>query len=1090
MRPHFSLAVLTVAVALGVLLACQKPPPEAAHYPFTKLSGNELMKLLLETETRSRAFYELWRRGRPAYESDEKDEGFDAFENGHHNPTIVVCPQEKGAPPIYIVLSNVLGRSDSSDYGKYPITNPSELFRSAPTLLRELDDAPLIEVFTADGRRIDLFDGNNVLDGALADINADGTIERVEETSFSVDGVDEVQCLTVSTVKAKLQPLFAVILNWGAREWTFRLMDSDGDHVSEIEIGPLTASGFKPKAVWKWDRAKHKYVGPAGNDGDHFRVINATQIREEHLRFQTTKMTFPTDPEAVSEMDDERDEVAPATPVVGNGEPYLYRSLKGASDAELFRFMGRGRDYFDRYHEKTVKNSLPDGFWTMDAKQATLGLINANRTDKHRAKYQVALDDRDKAEPPARCTITFSESSSRCYNAVDYHYFLRVDPGESYLAYARSWAGGAVFYNIVHDQPAFDLRLCPLPYEDAHKIASVVWSLDRIRTRGFETFTYSISSSTADGSAKLTVRVDAQPLIERSATIWSDYLSERWNADYDHEAYLNFSSYLITDALPAHLGDAWSQFEPQHPQQILARQESAPIYSDAERKRLEDLCERFLDWFALDQDKISFAIVAQAAKLAAGFSLDSMADRLRAIESRLPPAGPKKRSYGEVSAELKKLPEFELTGLLDPKEESNEISQQRAALEKELDAIIQDMGADTIESLRARTSQSLRQLAAMNDGEALYSWAILKSESAKWALQRLAQVDRKRYADAIESLMSQDDGKWARQYFTELVRTAPERAAAIARDLPPDKPDALTVSAFLLLREAGDVPDEAKRVATMMRIMLDPKNGWEERARAIESLVPVDAPLRYPSPEVDDALLQLFEPGQADELLNFSLDRACRALARRNRTDLFDRIAQQLQATEDSHIYHGILGALTQLAQADPTRLNPRLVAIVKPHLTDTNSMSAILWAIWSADLRELLPDLERLATRDDSEYEDRKASSYGGKASAVTGRFHLARKFASVWREPDALTRARLLIVMSAMEAHEIFGDEMQPERLARMKTEMNRTSIDLSPEAKVELAALLSRIDSNEVGHDLKEIGKAKIREVTAFARRELRL
>jgi hypothetical protein len=1084
MRARLLPGSVALAIALGVFVSRAQRAPDSEQDSFAKLPGKELVQRLMDEKSRSRAFYELWRRSGAG-----KDEGFDGFEEGHYDPSVIVCPQEKGELPIYIVLCGFLGKSDPASRDGYSIEKPNELFASAPGLPpRGTGDKSMIEAFTADGRRIVPFGGNNVLDGVLADINADGMIDRVEVTNYGVDGVKNVQALTVSTVKVKEQPLFTVVLNWEADEWTFRLTDQDGDRISDIEAGPRTAAGFKPKAVWKWDRAKHEYLGPAGKPGDHFRVIDSKNIWKELERFKTAKLTFPKDADAVPESDDAPAQAPPAPSVAANSEPYHYSSLKGSSDAGMFQFMARGKSEQDRELEAKIRNRLPESFWTMDAKKAALTLINANRTDAHRAHFQIAIDDRDKAGLPARCTIAFSDSSSRCYNAVDAQYFLRVDPQDSYLAYARSWAGGVVFYSAVHDQPAFDLRLCPLRYVDARKIAEVIWWLDRVRTRSTRgDSSFDGMHSTADGHGKLTLRADAQTLIERSDTLWSAYLSERWNGDYNHASFLNFAAYLMADALPARLGNDWSQFEPKHQQDIIARQNSAPAYTDEERKRLRDLGERFLSWFSPDQERISFSIVAEAARLAAGFAIGSAAERLRAIESALPPPGPAKRRYEEVSAEREKLPHpFEVKD----REKRKVIEQRRAALDEEITAILHDHAGDSPGHLRRAIVLSRRQVAAANDAEQLHAWAISKSEGHQWAFQRLARIDPKRYADALESLMHQADGKWARQFFHELAQTDPKRAADIARDLPAEKKDALAVSAFLLLREAENVPDEAKRVATIIKILHDPKSGWEERGRAVGLLVPRDAPLRYPGREVDDALLKLFEPGQADELINFSLERACRALALRGRTDLFDRIAKQLKMTKDPHLYHGVLGALTHLAQSEPSRFNPRLLAILKPHLSHTDKhMAEILWAIWSADLRELRPDLERLATRSTDEYEDRKAHSYGGTASPVTGRFHFARKIVGIWSEPDAFTRARLLAAFAATEAYEFVG-EPKPERLARMKAEMNRAGAELSAEAKTELAAFLKTIDSVPAPNDGERVDPETLREITAFARSEFRL
>ncbi len=185
------------------------------------------------------------------------------------------------------------------------------------------------------------------------------------------------------------------------------------------------------------------------------------------------------------------------------------------------------------------------------------------------------------------------------------------------------------------------------------------------------------------------------------------------------------------------------------------------------------------------------------------------------------------------------------------------------------------------------------------------------------------------------------------------------------------------------------MPDEQKRLATIIEILHNPKTESSDRWNAIDLLVPPDDPMRYPGREVDEALLKLLEPDQTDDLTNFSPAKACRALASRGRTKHFDPIVHALETARDPTNYEEILGALVQLAQLDPARFNPRLRAILEPHLSQTNiNMNEVLWAIWATDLKDLKPDLERLATRTPAEFEDEKAHSSGGDVTRVTGRF------------------------------------------------------------------------------------------------------
>jgi hypothetical protein len=772
---------------------------------------------------------------------------------------------------------------------------------------------------------------------------------------------------------------------------------------------------------------------------------------------------------------------------------YQYTSLKEASAAEVLRFMAQGKSDLDQEFEAQIKSQLPDAFWTADAKAAALAFAEANRTSKHRAAYTLSLNNAEQTGPPVRCTITLADFSSRDYNTVDRHYFLRVDPHESYLAFTQSWSGGEAFYNAVHDAPTFDFRLGTVSYEDARKIADVIWWLKRIQAKTTKAdsdsgnvYSGSSISSSADGLGKLTFRGEGDALIEVGATSWSDYLAERWSEGYGPEVFFNFAEYLIENALPKHLGAEWSKFEPTHPPDFDFDQIYTPVYETQERERLRDLAFRFLDWFGLDQEKISLAVVAEAARLTGRFGISDGADRLRAIEKTLPPAGAKRRNAKEVFAALKKLPyEWEVPN----EKERKRVEQQRAALEAERDWLLYDRGVNSADYVRESVSFALRRLAIANDAAKLEAWALSKSEGMQWAMQRLAELDKKRYANVLETFAMQAEAKWARQFFDELIKVDVKRATALARRLPPSRRDALAISAFQLLQDTAEFPDEQTRVARIIKILENPKTGWEDQKRAIALLVPHDTPLRYPGAAIDRALLRVLDRKRKADDPDFVVGYACRALARRGRTEFFERIAAEFSKDPVLIVSDEALGSLTHLAQTDPARFNPQLTQIVRAHLGATNrSVTELCWAIWAADLRELQPDLQRLATENVEEIEDRKARSSGGEVTALTGRFHFARQIVSLWSEPDSFTRARLLIALAVAQPYTFVRDDM-PERVARMKAEMLRAANNLSPEAKRQLAAMLERIDANAAQPNT-EVPDEIRHKLVAFAREALRL
>jgi hypothetical protein len=757
-------------------------------------------------------------------------------------------------------------------------------------------------------------------------------------------------------------------------------------------------------------------------------------------------------------------------------KPYRRKSLGNLSDAELIRYMGDGRNAFDFKDESVIRNHVPPNFWTMEPKQAALAVVESNRGKMHRARFALTLDTGDGKGPPASCTLAVSESSSRCYNAIDGFYFLRVDPKASYLAYARSWSGGAVFYSAVFDQPAFDLRFCPLSYADARHMAETIWWLDRVRSRKIvDDFEGSRMFSTGDGSGTLTFRdVEDTVLVDRSETLWSSQLSERWTGDFDREAYVNFATYLVTEVLTERLGKAWTEASPTNDQNNYLRQDHGPLYTEAELGRFRELTARFLGWFSSKQDRLSNAIVGCAAEAAGTLVMPETKAELERIQTVLPGDAKPMRRYQEVSDERSTTANVVAN---DP--ESRAAREKKLQeLDAEMDAIHQASRADSPVLLREMVTIALRKINTADDPVALYGWAITDEAGFQWAMQRLSHIDQPRYVNALEWRMNHDEDRWSRQFFDEINRVAPARAAEIAANLPSGKREALAVSAFSLLQKTERLIDEKKRLATLLAILRNSKSGWDERDKAIDLLVPPNAPFRYPQREVDDALVRVLAPDMADDGLNLTLAKSCRALALRKRGEVFDLMAELLGADKNASLYDDILGALVLLAQSDPAQFNPKLEALIASHLKRTNKrMTEIFWAIWAADLRGFESKLARLGTSGPDDYEDEKAVVSGGSVSPVRGRFHQARKIADVWNARDAVTRIRLLTAL-ALTARFSFDEESHPERIARLKMSLGKAATELTPQQRQRLHGFCDTIMALPNRADLPDTeGREKI-------------
>ena len=158
---------------------------------------------------------------------------------------------------------------------------------------------------------------------------------------------------------------------------------------------------------------------------------------------------------------------------------------------------------------------------------------------------------------------------------------------------------------------------------------------------------------------------------------------------------------------------------------------------------------------------------------------------------------------------------------------------------------------------------------------------------------RLKKIDKTRYVAALSGGLRKSEGEAARQFFEAIREADPQKAVEIARQLPPDQRNDLTVPAYSVLEKANSIREADRRVDALIAVAIDRNAGWQERTQAIELLVPDETPLKHPDRKLDEALLRLFNRDLGDLIINFTLSSACDALARRGRTEYFDRMLQR-----------------------------------------------------------------------------------------------------------------------------------------------------------------------------------------------------
>lgn len=755
-------------------------------------------------------------------------------------------------------------------------------------------------------------------------------------------------------------------------------------------------------------------------------------------------------------------------------------SIKGATDAELFRWMADAPVASDTPAPMTREgraDALATTFWRGDSRSAATSLLQA------RSNPASALTGAVPLSLPRRYTITFSGMSERDEELALGYYFLRVDPRESYLAFARSGSVKRVDNEALRNQILFDLRFCPVAYDDACRVGEVVARLHVARFA-------SPPPPPPGGLNRVTIRVKGTVELDRFE---EQPFGWRERADHSNFAFLAAVGVVMTELLPDRLGAAWQQMEPKLVQGNKDRPHGASIYSEEEQERLGRLAERFLHWFSLGEERISYAIVVQSAAVMVYFRRPGSAEMLDEISRALPRARPALRDYDEVTRELQALEEpFELLPpgpeyppLPSASNQGKRRLQRRASLEKELSRIRLDWSSDGLGNLRRSIATEAKMLALTKDPRRLYLCAISEEMEAGWALQRLATIDPARHAEALAWWVRNGEAFEALPSFELLIAAHPERALALAKVLPWEKPDDLALAAFVLMRDAGAMPEETKRLESMLAVLRDPQSPWDDRNSVLAALVPPQAPLRFPGREVDEAIAQLFEFGQQKLQQNFTLEAACRALTRRGRTDYFERILAAARKIEDPYTYQALLGALTEQAQVDLPRFKPALLALLKPELEKTNKdLTELLCAIWAADLRELAPALELRATRDPDEAEDPRAHLFGGSPRPVDERLHFARRILGLWSEPDPLTRVRMLLAFRISNSS-VFEYPGTPERSVRLMAALREAGAALSRADKVEVSAFLGRLATLPIGHEGPRFPVEEVAKVTRLAR-----
>lgn len=1048
--------LLGVLALLAVVVALEAPWRGAGQRPDDKMrrlhegmTGHELIRSLLDRRCMPYAHHELCRRG-----DNTTPASFAEFEKKHRDPEVIVCPQRDGKRPIYVVLSDFL--SHHYDDSGYMPSRPNELFAEADDRSNRKDLR--IEVFSADGEMLNPFENNdNVLDGIIADVNADGLVERVARLPVGGPGAQSADVLFVEIMAEKAERVLAVVYNWGSTDdWDFAVSDRDGDGILEIDLGPLTNEGLLPRVTWHWDWLSEEWVG-SGSVGPHYRVIDPKRLWPEISRLSKEEVAFEKDPDAMSRQDRERvrDGLAPS-PASGRApsSAYIYESLKNLSDSEILRFMA-DPEYDDPPIAQSTK--LPEDFWSLSAREAAESFAEANRSDSHKKRFQFALDSRSSAVPPAASSLSLSYTSAPCYGTVNHNLHLRVEPAGSALITAQSHEPSVLGWLLHGETAEYHFGVWEVGYEDARKISDTIWWLRRGRTwPPGEPVGTSVSS--ADGTSTLQfIGPDGTRQIVVTGTSRAGTIPERWAGMYGDEDFLQCAEYLLHVALMERLDGAESGGWFYHDESD--EKSSVPFGDPDGFAKQRALVGRILSAYTADDRLLSSPIAIEASRAAGDWLVHESDAELRRIDSFLSGLPrPDERARQEEIERLRAQTRRELgEGTPDRsaiRHMSRRLKEAVAGLfRRELDVTHGLDLAACRTSLKRAVTKSLGSLRADN-AVSLAAQARTRSQAACWAMRELSRKDKEAYREALESWVEKGIGAERERAIAAFAELDSKRAEDLRRRYASEIDRDAELDSYQVVREAEVIQDETERVERLLEIAEDEDEYHAVRGVAIEALVPDDEPFLYQHEDLDEMLVRLSDIGKADMMSRGVRSAAARALARRTGCTRFDATLGRYDPTDFTGGREGF-GVLTNIAMGGGAECRVKMLAYLREQFVSSAlPVEDILFAAWCLEMRDVKPEIERLATSAPGVRQGELLNTWSSQPHEIEGRYDLARRIAALWNEEDRVTRSKLLIAFCSSDGVEGSRFMGNPERRRHAIEALRKEIAGMSEEEAAEAA------------------------------------
>lgn len=641
---------------------------------------------------------------------------------------------------------------------------------------------------------------------------------------------------------------------------------------------------------------------------------------------------------------------------------------------------------------------LPADFWDTPSRDAAMAFLKTNSHGISGDPILLEWNPSITPPPPGRLTVSLTVHHPRSNPPILEIYYLRSDEVSSYAA-ASSHAG---------------LSRVALDPAEARHLAEVVYWFDAIRSRQLP------KQKTDSFSGRIVFDQLATVILRGSdGTI----LVDRFGSGAHKRITLSPQGY--TDRTAA---DAITLLL----QTVLAP--SLGKYARHSPAQREQLAKEFLALASPDERDISMPLAALACWRAVETDMGTAKPLLERIVKFSPPNTEPLPSHAELQKAIRALVQ---------KREPSPSGEDRSQLTN-LRILQMEMRAGVSSRdprlLVRSAATALKQIRGANNPDDLAEWVKSDDHGSWWAFRRLSEIAPDLALDHLEQQLTTASPRQSQTIFERIAAISPERAKALMAK--PNMPFAVRFKAAMELPEGKD------RDETLVDLLLDYDCSDFQAKTLIPALVPLANPRRAEVPNLDANMIRVITPDRSRRQRDLVSYAATASALRGNLTTLKD-IKRILDSRQDQNT-SGLLNAWILLADQEQGDVRSQLKSFLVSHLySTTHSVNELLWAVWAADLVELLPEIERLAAEGHEGTKIETRPSRDAKPVSVQGPFSLARQILALWRPASPETRFRQLLHLGSSE---IFRppDYHHCAGTWRLEKELKAAASNMSPEER----------------------------------------